>query len=338
MTRNYEYSPHIKILPGYAIFTLSVIFIFFLNFEADTILDYKEHSLPLNDHYLLLLYLVFIFGLAFFILYLFLFSILTVDSEKGITIFSRFSTKSISWDQIEEISVMLNLEEGSIPISHGFIFFFMKAFSYHTRLVVFQVKTTAEEEHICRLWININHINNLLNLIADKQYFQYYRRRVIKSMMAARTHRNRFQRFCNKRMLKNLKKKNAEVDITQKYEYGKIPQPPLTQKNKKEWAEQWWFHRSSHNQNRIGGEVLLLDENWNVWSKKYSKKARIIQRMGWADTLVLTFYTFILGFHISLGKNDILNWIFLGFAVGLMIIGIILSIWSEEFKHNSKLI
>jgi len=106
-----DHKSEIRILPGYYIFVEIVFFMFSLLKFSDTILDYKEGTFTLQETNWSFFYLILMFGGVELIFYLIFFSIMNFNSYKGITIFSRFSKLDTTWDQIESISLTVNLYE-----------------------------------------------------------------------------------------------------------------------------------------------------------------------------------------------------------------------------------
>ncbi|MHA1729408.1 MAG: hypothetical protein ACTSWY_11835, partial [Promethearchaeota archaeon] len=141
-------------------------------------MDYQEGTFTLYETYIYVVFVLVMFGGSEFFLYFLFFSIITLDSQRGLQIFSQFSRIDAAWDQIESITITFNLNEQPIHIQYGMMLLFAKPYMYHTRSVIFQIKTTTGKAKRIGLKVKLNNINHILNLLTDLKVFDSNRTKV----------------------------------------------------------------------------------------------------------------------------------------------------------------
>ncbi|MHA1674467.1 MAG: hypothetical protein ACTSYI_12675 [Promethearchaeota archaeon] len=267
----------------------------------------------MQDSLLFIIVLVVMFGGPILGFYLFLFSVLSMDINTGIHIFTKFSTKKMEWHQIEEISLILNLQEQSTLINRGMMLIFLKPYLYHTRLVVLRVKTTNNKLYTCRLQINLNKINTLIRMLSEVDGFGVSRSKVHKSKMV--TH------------LKEPKvRENKPKDVINK--------------ETRQWRDQWrgqWLSQPvelKRHQQRYG--LLIKDQEGKPWNKEYSHTAHMMQILGFLEVcwLILSLVLYVCYLASIVGRTMLS--ISLGILGGILVIGFFFMFLTPEMAENSK--
>jgi hypothetical protein len=202
------------------------------------------------------------------------------------------------WDQIESITLRLNLNMQGTPSSGGgLMLIFAIPYRYHTRAVTLRIKTITGKAKTLHLRVNLTKLNHLLALLADVSMLEGTR---------------------------------SEVDISKKKMNTKRKQANL--------RAQWQFLPFLETYRRPTiSDFYIRDEHGDRWQKNYSPQAQIMKKVGWGAILSLFGIVFLFPLHISFEDNPLLWTILLVVFGVLFCFGFILAWFTPEMRENSKI-
>jgi hypothetical protein len=297
LPQNIEHKSKIQILPGYGIFVGLIVILIHIIVIIDGFFDFQEGIITLSEMYLIFFIELLLFGGLEFSIYYFFISILSLDSQNGIQIFSHFSKLVAAWDQIESIKLTLNLKEESTPINHGLLMLFVKPYLYHTRRVSFTIKTFSGEVKKIMLQVNLNNINHILHILTD---------------------------------LKLFKSDRTTVDISKK-------KKKKEKKNRKKeiFREQWQFNCSTSYQEIILYSFFIRDKSGGDWQQKYSRNAQIMNGVGLISVVTIIGFLFSWVLRVPVFSNLPLSLLLI--CLVSVCIGLFLTIFTLEMRGSANI-
>lgn len=301
----YEHKLKIKIFPGYFLFVESIFIFLEISFIFNDILDYREGTWTLQQLYWSLTIIFLLYGGIEMIFYYYLFSIISFDSQKGIQIFSRFSKIKATWKEIKSIELTLSLNKHNYSAQGGILLIFLVPFFYHNRILKIHITTFSGKEKTIRTYGNLRKINLLFEFLTDLKIFNT----------------SHYKIDVNERKKKSKKKKSVK-----KAEKTKKPR----------FFDQWSFVRNNSYQNLVVNDIFIRDKNWNIWDKKYSRRAKIFIILGIISTICTFSLLFLTALHCEFSKCPTIWNIFLIILLICLIIGLPLAFLTPEMRDTSE--
>lgn len=164
----------LKFYPKFAFFFELGIVILMGGFFIDAYYDYRENR-PLSDILIFLIIMGVLFLTLVGLVHYFLFNVIEFDLSGNISLYSHFTRKFYSWDDIDSLKFIISNKASYISPIHGFLFVLIAPYWSKIRLVRISLKLKDSREISFYLDINLGKVNQLFSMLEDSERFEIER-------------------------------------------------------------------------------------------------------------------------------------------------------------------